>query len=267
MSTIRPLADRPRRGEPSAPPPGLLARMAAAPLPAELADALLGSPVPAPKRERTRRQLVEAALKVFSQQGVATSTVADIALAAGMTGATVYNHFASKDELVQAVALWLVHGLCDRIAASSAAVAEGAERMAIGNRRYLWLAEQSPAWALLMLDLSALSPVLLRTTGAYVLADLRLGVRQKAFRLTSESAALDLVGGTVSQAMRIIATGLAPAGHAAAVSTLVLTGLGVPYEQARATVRRPLPPLPPLSPLQGALPLPEVAAPRGRSRG
>lgn len=230
-------------------------------LPVELAAALGGqldaAAGPAPKRERTKRQLVQAALQVFSQRGVAAATIADIAAAAGMAGATVYNHFTSKDELVQAVALWLAHGLCARISDSYAGVTEGAERMAIGNRRYLWLAEQSPSWAMVMLEVGALSPELLRATADYVLADLRLGVRQKAFRISSEAAALDLVGGTIGQAMRMIAAGLAPTGHAAAVTTLVLTGLGLPWDQARSIVRRPLPPLLPPT-------LPPVASAAGR---
>ncbi len=270
MKDIRLLADHPPGASRAALPvpglplghvPGVMASTQPAPLPAELAAALMASPGPAPKRERTRRQLVEAALRVFSARGVATSTVGDIAAAAGVAGATLYNHFASKDELVQAVALWLAQSLCACITDSSAGVAEGAERMAIGNRRYLWLAEQSPAWALLLLDVAALSPALLRVTGDYVLADLRLGLRQKAFRVSSEAAALDLVGGTIGQAMRMIAAGMAPPGHAAAVTTLVLAGLGLPWEQARALVRRPLPPLrPPLPPSP-------PAASRRRARG
>jgi AcrR family transcriptional regulator len=205
--------------------------------------------------------LINAALHVFSQHGVAASTIGDIAGAAGMAGATVYNHFASKDELVQAVALWLAHGLCARISDSYAGVADAAERMAIGNRRYLWLAEQSPAWAMVMLDVGAISPALLRTTADYVLVDLRLGVRQKLFRISSEAAALDLVGGTIGQAMRMIAAGLAPPGHAAAVTTLVLTGLGLPWEQACSIVRRPLPPLVPPAP-----PATSTSMPSARSR-
>ncbi len=286
MKTIRLLADHPPKAPASVPAaalpvrglalahvPGVLASTQPAPLPAELAAALVVPAGPAPKRERTRRQLVEAALRVFSARGVAASTVGDIAEAAGVAGATVYNHFASKDELVQAVALWLAHGLCACISDSTAGVAEGAERMAIGNRRYLWLAEQSPAWALLMLDVAALSPALLRVTADYVLADLRLGLRQKAFRVSSEAAALDLVGGTIGQAMRMIAAGMAPSGHAAAVTTLVLAGLGLPWDQARAVVRRPLPPLlPPRAAATAALPprkpagrRPTAAPRRGRA--
>jgi len=214
-----------------------------APLPPELSAALAFDAGHAPKRERTRRLLVQAALQVFGTRGLAAATIGEIAQAAGVAPATVYNHFASKEALVGAVALWVADTLCRCIADSCRDIPEGAERMAVGNRRYLWLAERSPGWALMLLDIGAQSPELMRATGAYVLADLRLGVRQKAFKVSTEAAALDLVGGTISQAMRVLAHGAAPRGHAAAVTTLVLAALGVPLDSARLIARRPLPPL------------------------
>jgi hypothetical protein len=115
--------------------------------------------------------------------------------------------------------------------------------MAIGNRRYLWLADVAPAWAALLLDVAAASPSLFATVRAYMLADLWLGIRQKAFNVTTEAAAADLVGGTITQAMRMRIAGLAPKNHAAAVTTMVLVGLGMSRADAAAVVRRPLPPL------------------------
>ena len=76
-----------------------------------------------------------------------------------------------------------------------------------------------------------------------MLADLRMGIRQKAFKPVSERAAIDLVNGTVTQAMRSIAHGLAPAGHASAVAATVLRGLGMPPDAALAVAKRPLPPM------------------------
>ena len=64
---------------------------------------------------------------------------------------------------------------------------------------------------------------------------------QKAFRIDSEAAALDLIMGTCTQAMRSIALGLAPPGHDVAVSATVLRGLGMPFAAAEAVARRPLP--------------------------
>ena len=213
-------------------------------LPAEIGDPLAIGGVRLPKRERTRRQLIAAAIRVFSARGVADATIHEIAAAAEMTAGTIYNHFRSKDEVVHRVSLWIAETLCHRIAESYADIREGAERMAIGNRRYIWLAARSPAWALLMLDVGAAAPHLVGKISADALADLRLGVRQKAFRIASEAAAMDLITGTVSQAMRSVALCQAPPRHDSAVAATVLRGLGLPFELAQQVARRPLPDLP-----------------------
>ena len=199
-----------------------------------------------PKRERTRAQLVDAAIKVYAARGVAAATVQEIADVAGMTTGTVYNHFKTKVEVTSEVALRLAATLSARIAESQSGVKEGAERMAIGGRRYVWLAEVAPQWALLMLDVAAAAPELLLHIRQYVLADLRLGVKQKAFRIASEEVAMDFINGAGIQAMRSVALGLAPAAHGADMAACVLRALGVPFAQAEEIAHRPLPDFPAL---------------------
>ena len=160
---------------------------------------------------------------------------------AGMTTATVYNHFKTKEEVLREVALRLATTLCTRISESQAGVKEGAERMAIGGRRYVWLAEVAPQWALLLLDVAAATPDLLLHIRQFTLADLRLGVKQKAFRIANEQVAIDLINGAGTNAMRSVALGLAPASHGADMAACVLRGLGVPHEKAEVIARRPLP--------------------------
>ncbi|GAA4359652.1 hypothetical protein GCM10023165_55980 [Variovorax defluvii] len=199
------------------------------------------------KRERTRLRLVQAAIQVFSARGVAGATMQELAAAAGMTTGTVYNHFKTKEEVASAVALLLADTLCRRIGDSQLGIAEGAHRMAIGNQRYIWLAEQSPAWTLMMMEVAAAAPELLLEIRQYVMADLRLGVKQKAFRIPSEAAAMDLINGTISQAMRSVARGLAPRNHGREVATCVLRGLGMDAAAAKEVAYRPLPPFPPMA--------------------
>lgn len=220
------------------------AAMSMPPLPAELTDAL-STVAGLPKRERTRRQLLGAAIAVMARHGVANTTIQQIADNAGMTVGTVYNHFPNREAIVEALALWVGRTLCQRIADSYAHIPSGAERMAIGNRRYLWLAQQSPQWALMLLDVVAVSPALIRQISADALADLRLGIEQESFTVASEAAAMDLISGTITQAMRSIAHGLTPPEHDVAVATTVLRALGVPSREARAIARRPLPPFQP----------------------
>ena len=228
------------------------------PLPPPLAYGLTNLAPGLPKRERTRAQLAGAAIQVFAARGVAGATVQEIANVAGMTTGTVYNHFKTREDVQREVALRLALTLCERIAESQAGVTDGAERMAIGGRRYAWLAETAPAWAMLMLDVAVAVPELMAHVQQYVLADLRLGVRQKSFRIASEAVAMDFIVGSGMQATRSIALGLASPGHGADMAACVLRALGVPYEKAEQIAHRPLPDFP----VPGAVP---AARPPGRT--
>lgn len=53
-----------------------------------------------PKREVTRRRLLDRALKLFQQRGVEATTMRDIAKAAGLSLGAAYYYFPSKDALV-----------------------------------------------------------------------------------------------------------------------------------------------------------------------
>jgi len=53
--------------------------------------------------QKTRQQLIEAAITQFSTRGVASTTLTDIADAAGLTRGAVYWHFTSKTELFNAI--------------------------------------------------------------------------------------------------------------------------------------------------------------------
>lgn len=232
------------------------------PLPAALTEGLVAPGAGLLKRGRTRAQLVQAAIQVFSARGVTAATMQEIAAVAGMTSGTVYNHFKTKEEVASGVAVLLADVLCRRIAQSQALVKEGAQRMAIGNQRYIWFARESPSWALMMLDVSVVAPELLATIRDYALADLRLGVRQKSFRVPSEAAAMDLINGSVAQAMRSVALGLAPGSHARDVAVCVLRGLGMSAADAADVAQRPLPPFPAL----GEAPVSQAARRAARPR-
>jgi TetR/AcrR family acrAB operon transcriptional repressor len=51
----------------------------------------------------TREQLLDAAERVFSEQGVATTTLGEVAAAAGVTRGAVYWHFRDKADLLGAL--------------------------------------------------------------------------------------------------------------------------------------------------------------------
>lgn len=185
-----------------------------------------------PKRERTRRQIIAAAMDVLGSRGIAATEVKEIAARAGVTAGTFYNHFKDKDEVIGAVSVLIIRMLEVRAGESRKGLPLGAEKVANGCHRYLAIARKDPSSAQLILELAAGSPDLLQTVGAAVLADIRLGVRQKDFHIFSEKSAVDLVHGLIMLGMRYIALGAMPAGYEKAVVATVLQGLGLPAKRA-----------------------------------
>ncbi|HTR87175.1 MAG TPA: TetR/AcrR family transcriptional regulator [Reyranella sp.] len=211
------------------------------PLPAPLAGASPTAGKPLSKRERTRGQLILAAISVFSANGVAASTMQQVAAEAGMTTGTVYNHFHSKTEIVAAVARQIAETIRQRSMGARATLGSDAEQIAAGCRRYLGLARSSPAWALLILDVASVDPAFRKTITGFVRSELRHGLRSGEFTVVSEAAGLDLVIGGTMEAMRRIATGEAPRNHATVVVAAILRGLGISSAAAQRIAAKPLP--------------------------
>ncbi|AOM41130.1 DNA-binding transcriptional repressor AcrR [Xenorhabdus hominickii] len=53
--------------------------------------------------KKTRQQIIEAAIKTFSERGVSATSLADIAIAAGVTRGAIYWHFKNKTDLLSVV--------------------------------------------------------------------------------------------------------------------------------------------------------------------
>lgn len=56
-----------------------------------------------PARAETRRRVLDAAFAVFGERGIAASSLAEVARAAGLTKGAVYSNFRGKDDLVLAL--------------------------------------------------------------------------------------------------------------------------------------------------------------------
>jgi AcrR family transcriptional regulator len=194
-------------------------------------------------RARTRALLLDAAVRVFARKGAGAAAIHEIAAEAGVANGTFYNYFRSRDELLDAASGRLAERLHGEIAASRAAVDDPAERLAIGCRRFILQALHDPTWGAALLRVWGGSAVLNVQTSAPMRTDLRTGRRLKRLRYADETAAADLVQGTVLAAMRTVLEGRAGEEHASAVAALILRGLGVEAADADAIAARPLPPL------------------------
>jgi AcrR family transcriptional regulator len=192
-------------------------------------------------RARTRTLLVDAAVRVFARKGAGAAAIHEITAEAGVANGTFYNYFRTREEILEAASMELAGRLSDEVTASSQAIEDPAERMAIGNRRFVLKALHDPTWGAAVLRVWASSPVVNAHTAAAMLGDLRMGRRRGRFRFASEVSASDLVHGTVLAGMRSVLEGRAGEEHASAVAALVLRGLGLTPAQADEVAHRPLP--------------------------
>lgn len=65
--------------------------------------------------EERRADLMDAALRLFLDQGVATTTIEQITVGASVAKGTFYLHFASKDDVLMALRERFVKGLLDAV--------------------------------------------------------------------------------------------------------------------------------------------------------
>jgi AcrR family transcriptional regulator len=91
---------------------------------------------------QTQRALLDAAREVFTRQGFAEASIADVVERAGSSVGSLYHHFGGKSELF--LALWQEHQAAFDAAASNAVaaarragVSDPAELFAAGARAYL----------------------------------------------------------------------------------------------------------------------------------
>lgn len=109
---------------------------------------------PTPRRRLTaqarRAEILEAALEVFSARGYHPSSIDEIAQAAGVSKALIYEHFESKHQLH--VSLIELHAgeLFERVAAAAAPGPDAAERLEAGlDAVFTFVEERRGAWRML----------------------------------------------------------------------------------------------------------------------
>lgn len=193
------------------------------------------------KRERTRRSLVEAALRLIARNELGDICLHDVAAEALVSNGTIYNYFRTREELVQAVGLAMASDYSEAIAELCRDIGSGAQRVALGVRLFIRRAQADPSWANALLRVVNFDQAARSTLIANVLSDLQDGRREGSFDFQHELLALEVVLGCATAAMRAVIDGHLLEAHDALMAERVLRALGMPAEAARALAFAPLP--------------------------
>ena len=192
------------------------------------------------RREQTRRKLLDAARALFARQGVDNTRINEITDEADVGFGSFYNHFESKDAIVQAV-------LEETVAAQGAAVDavtrhldDPAEIVSAAHRYFVRLARTDPDWAWLLIRLDLVQVIALAALGPFAQRDIDHGVESGRFQVPNKRVALFASGGALLAVMRDVVDGRAPKDADRHHAEGVLRMLGLPAEDAAEVARRPM---------------------------
>jgi AcrR family transcriptional regulator len=208
---------------------------------------LLEAAVPEPltrghkKRERTRRGLMDAALRLVARKEAGEITLLEVAAEAEVSNGTIYNYFRTRDEVFEAVGIAMAAEFSDAIAVLNADVHCGAQRLSIGVRMFVCRAAADHQWANALLRIIHFDQAMRSRLADHVLGDLREGLRAGALAYEDEGVALDIVLSCTTGAMRSVVEGRAVVEHDLRVAEMVLQALGVTPARAREIASKPLP--------------------------
>lgn len=193
------------------------------------------------KRERTRRGLIDAAMRLFARKELGEIALLDVATEAEVASGTIYNYFRTRDEVVEAVGLALADEFSEAIMQRSAGIQSGARRLAIGIRMFIQHAMADPDWASAVIRVVHFDQAMRSKIANYVLADLRTGAEEGALAYSNEGIALDLVVSCTIGAMRSVVEGRHADNHDELVAEMALKALGATSTRARKLAQQELP--------------------------
>lgn len=188
------------------------------------------------RRERTREKLVTAARALIASNGVAGLRIAEITDRADVGRGSFYNHFDSKEALVEAVVADSLRGLAERVLAElpqgDSAVAASA-----ADRQFIRLATDDPDLARLLVHLEHSEGLFAAAVRPYALRALEAGVTDGRFALPDLDVALLALTGSAFAVIRAILAGDAPPDADSVHAEYALRMFGVAPGEAREISR------------------------------
>ena len=191
-----------------------------------------------------RNRLIEAAARVMADQGSDNATIDTFIRAAGVARGTFYNHFKTREELLDALWTSIGHDPFLEIQNACKDYADPVERFAAVTRLVLLRATEDPTWGWLILALSADEATLNDDLRGYPRPDLRAGAAARRFRYENETSATDLVVGTMRAGLRALLHVGREANYAQALCKMILQALGINRIEANRISALPLPNVP-----------------------
>lgn len=192
------------------------------------------------RKEDTRRRLIAAGRRLISVDSVDALRIRDLTDEADVAHGSFYNHFESKEDLVDAVVQESLKDLTEMVLRDVPRDAEWAVQASEADRRFLRVAYQDPDFARLVINLNHREDVFTRAVLPYAHATLQPGITAGRFHVSNIDGLLITLTGSAMGMIRAILDGHAPDSPDSVHAELVLRMLGIPAHEAIEISRRPL---------------------------
>jgi AcrR family transcriptional regulator len=193
------------------------------------------------RKERTRANLITAARHLFADRGVEHTTIAEIADHAEIAVGSFYNHFRTKDELLDAVIEEALSEQLRLLQLCQAQVSDPAEKVSIAHRHLVRVTRSDSDWAWLLVRLEFPRRVARSVLGDAVRRDMHAGIQTGRFQVTNPTLALNASGGALVAVIHAQLVGEASGNADSQHAEGVLRSFGLDPVEAAVIARRPLP--------------------------
>jgi AcrR family transcriptional regulator len=197
------------------------------------------------RKRKNRQALIDAGYEVIAKKGIDAATMSEIAELADVGAGTVYNYFASKDELVMCVMEQVMDRLSQRIEAVTNTFTDPAQVYAFGIRNVMIAATTDQRWRWLLRRSEVIADAMYHVMGPYAIRDIRQAVKAGRYRVEDpELAWRQATHAIAGFSLAVCEKNILPGKMDEAVVNL-LGMVGVVRDEAWEIARRPCPALPP----------------------
>jgi len=196
------------------------------------------------RKRRNRQALIEAGYAVMAQKGIDAATMSEIADLADVGAGTVYNYFASKDELAMCVMEQAMDRLAKRIEAVTDSFSDPAQVYAFGIRVVMEAATTDLRWRSLLRRSEVIAEAMYRVMGPYAIRDIRNAVAAGRYRVEDAKLAWRQATHAIVGFSLAVCDDHIPPGKIDEAVVNLLGMVGLTRDEAWEIAKRPCPELP-----------------------
>ena len=194
------------------------------------------------QRQRTHDRLVDAALSVMARKGADLTTIQDITETADVGFGSFYNHFSSKEEIMNEAIDALFERIGAQIDAETATISDPLEVVAAGIRIFINIILVKRDWWQFILRVSMVPEF--KKVGLFprLFRDVKAAEAAGRLSIADSEAAIYAVAGALVFLSRALLEGDLPKTDASTrIAAMALRALGVGEDDVTDLMSRPLP--------------------------